>query len=124
MKVRYSPVVSGLLLVLGVACLGLGVWDWTHGTFGPGVVIGVLVALMGVLTLTRTYFRVGHDVVEVLAMLGPAKREYPYESLVYDNGRLFAVDGAGERRRIPVARWIAHSGDWMVATDPSRRPAA
>jgi len=124
MKVRYNPIVGGLLLALGLACLLLGLWLWQLGDFGPGVVIGVLVTLMGVLTLARPYFWVRENSVEVLAMIGPAKREFPYTSLDYDGRRLCTLDSEGERRRIPVSRWIAHSGDWAAVTGPSSRPAA
>jgi hypothetical protein len=105
MKVRYNPVVGVLLLVLGGVCLFLGLWLLALGEFNMSVLAGALVTLLGILHLVRPYFWVTASAVEVTAAIGPARRTFPFRT-----------------KKLPVTRWMAHSGDWTAAVERATRP--
>ena len=115
MKVRYNPVVGVVALVLGGVCLFLGLWLMALGEFSPAIFPGLLVTLLGVLYLVRPYFWVNSKSVELAAVIGPMKRTFPFQTLEIDGGKLVAVSGDGSRKKVPVTRWMAHSGDWAAA---------
>lgn len=117
MKVRYNPFVGVVALVLGAVCVFLGLWLAMLGEFSPAVIVGLMPMLIGVLYLVRPYFWVHGTSVEVPAVMGPLKREFPFQTLEVDGGKLFAVSADGTRKRVPVTRWFAHSGDWQAAVD-------
>jgi hypothetical protein len=114
-KVRYNPVLGVVTLVIGGACLFLGLWLMALGEFSPAVFPGLLVTLFGVLYLVRPYFRVNTQSVELAALIGPMKRTFPFQTLEVDGGKLVAIRPDGSRKKVPVARWMAHSGDWAAA---------
>ncbi|WP_020672355.1 hypothetical protein [Amycolatopsis nigrescens] len=116
MKVRYNPVVGVALLVIGAVCEFLGVWLYLLGEFSPVVLTGLMPMLIGILYLVRPYFWVSPAAVEVTALVGTMRREYPFQALEAEGGRLVAVDHEGARKKVPVARWLAHSEDWAAAT--------
>jgi len=117
MKVRYNPVVGVVALAIGGVCVFLGLWLMLLGEFSPAVVIGLMPMLIGVLYLARPYFWVHSTSIEVPALLGPMRRQFPFKTLEVDGGKLFAVSADGTRKRVPVARWSAHTGDWKAAVD-------
>lgn len=114
MKVRYNPYVGIIALVVGSVCVFLGLWLTLLGTFNPAVVVGLMPVLIGILYLVRPYFLVTPTAVQVTALIGSIQREYPYQWLEVDGGKLLAVSGDGTRTRVPVARWLANSIDWAA----------
>ena len=92
-----------------------------------GVIVGILSLLtrdylnlfwvlimfvLGVSVLSRTYVTVEPNNITVYALLGPQKRPFPYTSpgqIKIENGSLF-VDG----KRLPVARWLVDASDWTL----------
>lgn len=122
MKVRYNRAVGVVMLVLGAVCDLFGLWLFALGEFNPSVIIG-LMSMLGVLYLVRPYFWVWSKAVEVPALFAPVRREFPFERLEVAGGRLFAVRGDGSRKKVPVARWLAHPGDWAAVTSARTTPA-
>jgi hypothetical protein len=119
MKVRYRPWVGIILLVLGAACAILALWlAAATGTLNPSVFLGALIMLMGILYLLRPYFWVYDASVEVTALVGPARRKFPYATLQLDGNKLYAVQPDGKRRKVSVAKWMAHADDWAQFTAP------
>jgi hypothetical protein len=116
MSVRYTPVVGVLALLLGAICSFLGLWLVLLGEFSPALVVGLVPMLLGVLHLVRPYFRVSPGSLVVPALIGSARREYPFAALEVEGGRLIAVRADGTREKVPVVRWLAHSGDWSAVT--------
>jgi hypothetical protein len=116
MKVRYNVTVGVVFIVLGAVCSFLGLWLLLLGEFNPAVVVGLLPALMGILYLVRPYFLVDRGVVTVPALIGPAKRQFPFARLEVDGGKVVAVTSEGTRKKVPVARWMAHPADWRAVT--------
>jgi hypothetical protein len=114
MKVRYSPVVAGVLLTLGIICLILGLWLLGLGQFAPGLIIGAMLTLIGVLYFVRPYFEVDTTSITVPALLGPKQRSFTFETLEIDGGRLVAVSRDGARKKVPVYRWTSHPADWKA----------
>ena len=115
MKVRYNPVLGVVALVLGGVCLFLGLWLMALGEFSPAIFPGLVVSLFGVMYLVRPYFLVNPKSVELAALIGPMKRTFPFQTLEVDGGKLVAISQDGSRKKVPVARWMAHSGDWAAA---------
>ncbi|GAB3880239.1 hypothetical protein GCM10029964_034210 [Kibdelosporangium lantanae] len=123
MKVRYRPWVGIILLVLGAVCAVLGLWlAGATGELNPSVFLGALIMLMGLLYLLRPYFWVYDASVEVAALVGPARRRFPYETLELDGNKLYAVQGDGKRRKVSVSKWMANGDDWAQFTAPLQRP--
>jgi hypothetical protein len=114
MKVRYNPVVGVGFLVLGAAVLFLGLWVTSLGEFSPGVIGGPVLILLSVPYLARPYFHVTPTAVVLKA--GLVKREFPYQTLEVEDGKLVAVAVDGTRSKVPVARWLARAADWAVVT--------
>jgi len=123
MKVRYNPVVGVVMLVLGAVCEFLGLWLVMLGEFSPAAIAGFVPLLIGILYLVRPYFWVLPRSVEVPALIGPARRETPYQRLELAGGKLIAVRDDGSRKKVPVARWLANSGDWAAVTSERTTPA-
>ncbi|GAA4004026.1 hypothetical protein GCM10022247_26240 [Allokutzneria multivorans] len=115
MRVRYNPFAGTVLVVLGVLCLFLGGWLTLLGEFTPTLIVGAITTLVGVLQLTRPYFVVTPTSIVVPSLIGPLKREIPYGRLVFEDGKLFAVGVDGDRKRLPVSRWLANATDWKTA---------
>ncbi|MFD1049887.1 chorismate-binding protein, partial [Kibdelosporangium lantanae] len=72
--------------------------------------------------LLRPYFWVYDASVEVAALVGPARRRFPYETLELDGNKLYAVQGDGKRRKVSVSKWMANGDDWAQFTAPLQRP--
>jgi hypothetical protein len=123
MKVRYNPFVGVVALVIGAICEFLGLWLLLLGAFSPSVVLGLLPMLLGLLYLLRPYFWVHSKYVVIPALVGPATREVPYQRLELDGGKLVAVGEDGTRKKVPVTRWMAHSGDWAALMAERSTPA-
>ena len=125
MKVRYNMYVGILFVVLGAVSTVLGLWLTLLGDFSPGFIVGVLCLVLGILYLARTYFWVHENAVVVPAVVGPLKREFPFQSLTFDGGKMIAVRPDGTSKKVPVARWMSNTGDWnavMTArSTPGRR---
>jgi hypothetical protein len=124
MKIRYKPVVASFFVVLGGVCLLVGLWLSMLGGFNAAILAGVLGLVYGILFLTRPYFWVYPMLVEVVALVGPMKREVPFQTLELDGRKLVAVRDDGTRKKVPVTRWLAHSADWDAAIAKSARPAS
>jgi len=116
MKIRYSPVVGVVFVVLGAVCTFLGLWLLMLGEFNPAVIVGLIPLLLGILYFVRPYFLVEPGSVTVPAVLGPVRRQFPYERLEFNGSKVIAVHRDGTRKKVPVARWMAHPGDWRTFT--------
>jgi hypothetical protein len=111
-KVRYNMAVGIVFVVLGAVCELLGLWLVALGEFSPAAIFGFLPLLLGILYLVRPYFWVYAGSVEVVAAVGPARRQFPFQALELDGNRLVTVRADGTRKKVPVARWMANTGDW------------
>ena len=116
MKVRYNPVIAIVAILLGGICLFLGLWVSMLGEFNPAVIAGLMPTLIGILYLVRPYFWVTPGSVTVGALIGPMSREFMFQRLEADGGRLYAIEDDGTRKKLPVARWLANSTDWRAIT--------
>jgi hypothetical protein len=114
MKVRYNPVVGVVAIVLGAVCEFVGLWLLLLGEFSPAAFVGLFPLLLGILYLVRPYFFVYTDTVTVPALVGTLRREYPFARLDFDGGKVVAVRPDGTRKKLPLARWLARSGDWRT----------
>lgn len=125
MKIRYNPVVAIVYLVLGVVVFALGAWVMAlTGDFQFGAILGPVIALLGIMMLTRPYLEFDGRSVARLALLGPARRTTdlaPGERFLIEDRKLFIVRPDGGRRPGKVAVWMAHPGDWRAATEAFAR---
>jgi len=123
-KVRYNVVVGVLFVVLGAVSTVLGLWLTLLGEFNPTFLFGLLCALLGILYLVRPYFWVHESTVVIQAALGPAKRTIPFKSLTFDGNKMIAVRADGTTRKVPVARWMANTGDWDTVRTARTTPGS
>lgn len=70
---------------------------------------------------TRPYVVVFPGRVRTQAMIGPVKREYPYDTLRIDGSKLIAVGPDGAQKRTTAVRWMAHKQDWAASSRPGCR---
>jgi hypothetical protein len=108
MKVGFSKLWGSILLGLGCVSLVLMLLAGTL-LVGPLISGGVAV-LAGSMMLSRTYFEIGGGVLIVRAMVGPATRRYPYQSIRdfrFEGNKLYLGP-----QKIGIAKSQADSGDW------------
>lgn len=120
MKVRYNPAIGVVSIILGAVCEFFGLWLLMLGESSPAAFVGLFPMLIGILYFVRPYFLVDAHTVAVPALIGSMRREFPYERLEFDGGKLITVNSDGSRKKVPVARWLAHSGDWHGITSGVR----
>jgi len=120
MKVRYSPWIATVYLLLGVGLFGLSIWLMgLTGQFQPGILIGPLIAVLGMMMYSRPYVEIDKRNVVRLALVGSRTRVTTLavgEQLISEGSRLYILTPSGERRRVRVATWLAHPGDWRAVT--------
>jgi hypothetical protein len=122
MKVRYNPAVPTVFIVLGAvnAVLGLLLLQ-SGGSAGPSVFLGPLLMLAGILQATRTYFEFEPTTgtISVVALLGPAGRQYggADSTLSVDGNKIRCTYFAGTVKTVPVKRFFARSDQWRVVVD-------
>lgn len=120
LRVRYNPAVGIVLLALGAVCEFLGLWLFMLGESSPALFAGLVPMVLGVLYLVRPYFWVYATSVALPAPIGPVKRQFPFQSLEVDGRKLIATRDDGTRKKVPVARWLAHPTDWREVTAVAR----
>lgn len=114
MQVRYNPIVAYIMLGLGLLNLGLGLWLLMLGSFSTSIIIGVVVAAVGMGYLNRPYFYVEDNQIVLPALLGPVKRTFSFatsDDLRIENNRI-QVNNGRNWKRVPVYRWLSHGEDW------------
>jgi hypothetical protein len=120
MDVRYNPVIPVIFLVLGVVNFGLAVaLLQSGGSAGFSIVVGPLLALLGILQLTRPYFAFepGSRTVVVKALFGPMKRTFGGAAggtLHVDGNRIFWTTADGRVKKVPVSRFMANKEQWRA----------
>jgi hypothetical protein len=120
LTVRYNPILSWALLILGGLNLLLGLWLLGLGAPTFSLFLGVLLGVLGVLYLTREYFVYvpSTQTVEVVAPLG-SRRRYspdPGRELTVHGGRIVIGRASGRNKKVPVYRYMSRGGDWDAVT--------
>jgi hypothetical protein len=109
---RYSRLLAVFMAILCGINLLLGVWLFLlTRNFNISIFLGIVLLVIVVGYWTRPYFHVEAGQVVVPALFGPLKRNFLYDKLRFEEGRLVAVNN-GISKRIPIRRWLSHPGDW------------
>ena len=120
MNVRYNPVIPIIFIVLGVVNLGLAlVLMQSGGSAGFSLVLGPILALLGLLQLSRTYFEFDarSRTVVVKALLGPMTRTFGGAAggtLHVDGNRILWTKADGRVKKVPVSRYMARGDQWRA----------
>lgn len=120
MDVRYNPVIPITLIVLGVANFVLALWLMqVGGSAGFSIVLGPLLAVLGLLQFTRTYFEFEprSRTIVVKALLGPVAREFGGAkggTLHVDGNRILWTRADGRVKKVPVSRFMARGDQWRA----------
>ena len=72
--------------------------------------------IYGYLTLTRPYFIMNDNSIEVLAVLGPAKKTYTfdsYQNLEIQKNKIF-LNQKGKREKLAISKWLVEKRDWAL----------
>lgn len=74
---------------------------------------GVLIVIFGIPYLTGKLFTYDRQnkKITVFALLGPASKEYIFDSIVYENG-IVSIFKDGNKKRLPLSRGICEKEDW------------
>ena len=129
MTVRYKPVIPVLILVLGVVNLVLGLLlVQSGGAAGASLFLGPLLALIGILQLSRPYFEFDSrtGTIGVKALIGPMTRQFGGVKggrLVIDGTRILWVRSDGRTKKVPVTRFFARDDEWQSVVGQIRQAA-
>ena len=121
-EARYNPWLGGVLLLLGLLCLGLNLWLMLlEGSFNSGVIVGVIVSVVGFLYLTRPCFVLAPNRLTVYSPIGAVIKRYPFASFkdiqVESNAIYISPAEAvtpGDREKIKLAKWMIRPADWKA----------
>ncbi|MGB3438600.1 MAG: hypothetical protein WBA97_07580 [Actinophytocola sp.] len=120
MAVRYNPFVPITLIVLGVVNFVLAMWlIQVGGSAGFSIVLGPVLAVLGLLQLTRTYFEFDarSRTIVVKALLGPLTRRFGGAdggTLHVDGNRIVCTRSDGRVKKVPVSRFMARGDQWRA----------
>lgn len=117
MTVGYNKTFGVIMLFLGITALVLGIVAGGRGIsrIAPYISGGCCV-LVGILYLTRTYFTLGADCIEVKALLGPLRRTWEFDELkdvVQRDGKIYVIQG-GQLVKVSISRWLADGREWQA----------
>jgi hypothetical protein len=109
-SVGYNKTLGLVLLGVGLLSFLLNLWVMLlGGSLNPGLLVGLLVAVIGVLYLTKDFLRVSSSSVEQLNLWGRVLKSYPLNQLGVVDGQVYTEP---ERKKLAV-RWLAKPGDWQ-----------
>ncbi|MFC4854077.1 hypothetical protein [Actinophytocola glycyrrhizae] len=120
MSVRYNPVIPIAFIVLGVGNFVLAlVLVQSGGSAGFSLFLGPLLALLGVLQLTRSYFEFDpHSrTIAVKALIGPMSREFGGAKggrLHVNGNRIMWTRADGQVKKVPVSKFMARGDQWRA----------
>jgi len=120
MDVLYNPVMPITLIVLGVVNFVLAMWlIQVGGSAGFSIVLGPVLAVLGLLQLTRTYFEFdpGSKTIVVKALIGPMTRRFGGSvggTLHVDGNRILWTKTDGRVKKVPVSRFMARGDQWRA----------
>lgn len=119
MDVRYNPAIPITLIVLGVVNFVLALWLLqSGGSAGFSIVLGPILAVLGLLQLTRTYFEFDprSRTIAVKALIGPVTRRFGGAdgTLHVDGNRIFLTRTDGRVKKVPVTRFMARADQWRA----------
>ena len=120
MDVRYNPVIPIVFIALGVLNFVLALWLMgAGGSAGFSIVVGPLLAILGLLQLTRTYFQFDtrSKTITVKALLGPMTRTFGGAAggnLVVDGDRIMWNRPDGRVKKVPVTKFMARGDEWRA----------
>jgi hypothetical protein len=120
MDVRYNPVIPSVFIVLGAVNFVLAMWlVQTGGSAGFSIVVGPLLALLGILQLSRTYFEFDSrsGTITTKALLGPMTRTFGGAAggtLHADGNRILWTKADGRVKKVPVTRILARGDQWRA----------
>ena len=123
-KGRYKVSLGIAFLVIGTVSILLNLWRL--GLDGQlrrpillGLALGLLVTLLGILYLTRPYFRVAPNRLTVYNLLGKVVKRYPFvafSNLKIEDDSLYVessdVERDGQQEKVKIKKWMVRAEDW------------
>lgn len=116
MQVRYNRLIAGLMIGLGVVNIGLGLWLIALGQFSPSLIIGFVVAAIGVAYANRPYFYIEDKTIVLPALIGPIKRKFSFKrpgSLEVTESAVRINTDRGWKH-VPIYRFLSQGEDWKA----------
>jgi len=106
--------------VVMLACAAINVA--LYAMFGNWIQLGlgVMLAVFGVLYLTRPFLVVGDGVIQAKNLMGITLRRFPYDKLAdleVAPGALVITSAKGGRQRLKVSRWLISKSDMQKLAD-------
>lgn len=134
MKIGYNPLFAGVIIVLGLINLVLGflLLSATED-FNASIVLGPILTLFGILSLTRAYFEFDATTgtIATKALIGPVSRRFGGTAggrLSVMGNRIVHLRADGTTKKVPVAKFMANPQDWRAVlaaiSGPTAGPAA
>ena len=117
MEIHYKKVISIGFIVFGaLSALLYFVLDAKNL-----VQIGFSLFLIfyGYLTLTKPYFILNDNSLELHAILGPAMKSYTFDSFQdfqVENNKIY-LNQKGNREKLPISKWMVENQDWQLLID-------
>ena len=115
MKIRYAKALGIISIIIGLIflCSTLMVLGSSYGVIV--FLSGVFSIYSGVVYLTKPYFFVHDNMLEVYAITGHSIATYNLQSLQeieIENNKLF-LNQNGKRSKIPISAWMVDKRDWL-----------
>ncbi|MGB3293175.1 MAG: hypothetical protein WBB01_09335 [Phormidesmis sp.] len=135
-KGRYKVWLGVALLIIGTVNIllnlrSMGLEGQVRRPIVVGLVMGILVALLGILYLTRPYFRVAPNRLTVYNLFGKAAKRYPFASFGHiklEDKSIYIessyIEEANHREQVKINKWMVRSDDWerLQALTTSDKP--
>ena len=122
LEVKYAPWLGIVILSLGVLNVVLAVWVMLlSAEFSTTIITGIVLTLMGILYLTRTYFVVAPNRITLYNLIGSAVKRYVYTSpkeLQLKGNTIYieTIEGAPSKQsasqKVKIAKWMTRAEDW------------
>ena len=122
MEVKYNRILAVFMFMLAAVNVVFGGWLLLLGEFHFSVILGSLLLVVAVQYLRRPHFIVEQNAVVILGLIGSIRRTFPFNdpnALKVDKSGVY-IETNGQRKRVPVYRWISNPQDWQALEERFR----
>jgi hypothetical protein len=125
--VRYKPAIPVIIVVIGAVNLVLGLLlVQSGGDANPSLFLGPVLALLGILQLTRPYFEFDtrSGTIGVKALIGSMTRRFGGSEggrLFVDGNRILVTKADGRTKKVPVSQFFAREEEWQAVVGRIRQ---
>jgi hypothetical protein len=119
MEIRYKNTIGIVFAAVGgiFAILILLAGDLSHNI--TRLILAFFLLYCGFATLSKPYFILNEQSLEIPAILGPTKKIYnfdTYKELFIDRNKI-VLNQNGKQETLPIQKWLVENSDWQLLVD-------